>query len=118
MQAQTVCLLALGNSSCVVTENVFENRFMFASELQRMGADIRLEGHHAVIHGISRFSGTVVKSPDLRGGAALVMAGLVADGYTTVSAIQHIDRGYENFVPKLQSLGAHIQRMQIEDEEI
>lgn len=118
MQAQTVCLLALGNSSCVVTENVFENRFMFASELQRMGADIRLEGHHAVIHGISRFSGTDVKSPDLRGGAALVMAGLVADGYTTVSAIQHIDRGYENFVPKLQKLGAHIQRLQVADEEM
>lgn len=115
MQAQTICLLALAKGSCVVTENVFENRFMFASELQRMGAHIRIEGHHAVIHGIPSFSGTEVKSPDLRGGAALVLAGLVADGYTSVSAIEHIDRGYEDFVPKLQALGACVKRMEIDD---
>ncbi|MBR3235851.1 MAG: UDP-N-acetylglucosamine 1-carboxyvinyltransferase [Atopobiaceae bacterium] len=111
MQAQTMCLLALGTKSCVVTENVFENRFMFASEIQRMGADIRIEGHHAIVHGVGGFSGAQVKSPDLRGGAALVMAGLVADGVTTVSDIYHIDRGYERFVEKLQSLGAHVQRV-------
>lgn len=111
MQAQTMCLLALGTKSCVVTENVFENRFMFASEIQRMGADIRIEGHHAIVHGVDGFSGAQVKSPDLRGGAALVMAGLVADGITTVSDIYHIDRGYERFVEKLQSLGAHVQRV-------
>lgn len=116
MQAQTLCMLALGDNSSVVTENVFENRFMFASELQRMGANIRIEDHHAVIHGIQKFSGTHVKSPDLRGGAALVMAGLVADGYTTVSEIHHIDRGYEHFVEKLQALGASIERMIIDDE--
>ena len=113
MQAQTMCLLALGSSSCVITENVFENRFMFASELQRMGADIRIEGHHAIVHGVKGFSGAKVKSPDLRGGAALVMAGLVADGETTVSDIYHIDRGYERFVEKLAALGAHVERADV-----
>lgn len=114
MQAQTMCLLAQGSDSCVITENVFENRFMFASELKRMGADIRIEGHHAIVHGVRRFSGAEVRSPDLRGGAALVMAGLVADGITTVSDIHHIDRGYENFVPKLQALGARVRRLAVE----
>ena len=118
MQAQTMCLLALGDASCVVTENVFENRFMFASELQRMGADIRIEGHHAIVHGVPSFSGAQVKSPDLRGGAALVMAGLVADGQTTVSDVYHIDRGYERFVEKLQNLGAHVERVSVEAGEV
>ncbi|MDI9589794.1 MAG: UDP-N-acetylglucosamine 1-carboxyvinyltransferase [Acidobacteriota bacterium] len=115
MQAQTMCLLALGSGSCVVTENVFENRFMFASELQRMGADIRIEGHHAIVHGVSGLSGAEVRSPDLRGGAALVMAGLVADGVTVISDIHHIDRGYECFVEKLQTLGAHVERATVPD---
>ena len=115
MQAQTMCLLAMSNGSCIITENVFENRFMFASELQRMGGNIVIEGHHAIVHGVSEFSGAQVKSPDLRGGAALVMAGLVADGLTTVSAIHHIDRGYEGFVEKLCSLGAHAVRTSIPD---
>ena len=113
MQAQTMCLLALAGGSCVVTENVFENRFMFASELQRMGASITIEGHHAIVHGVPGFSGAEVKAPDLRGGAALVMAGLVADGYTTVSDIHHIDRGYERFVEKLDALGAAVDRVEI-----
>lgn len=117
MQAQTMCLLALAKGSCVITENVFENRFMFASELSRMGADIVIEGHHAIVHGVDGFSGTQVKSPDLRGGAALVMAGLVADGVTTVSDIHHIDRGYESFVEKLASLGARICRATLPDED-
>ena len=115
MQAQTMTLLALAKGSCVITENIFENRFMFASELSRMGADISIEGHHAIVHGVDGFSGTQVKSPDLRGGAALVMAGLVADGITTVSAIHHIDRGYEGFVEKLASLGARIRRTELPD---
>ena len=115
MQAQTMCLLALANGSCVITENVFENRFMFASELQRMGAEVMIEGHHAIVHGVKGFSGAQVKSPDLRGGAALVMAGLVADGTTTVSAIHHIDRGYEGFVDKLCTLGASACRKSIPD---
>ncbi len=117
MQAQTMCLLAQGDGSAVITENVFENRFMFASELQRMGADIRIEGHHAIVHGVKAFSGAEVKSPDLRGGAALVMAGLVADGVTTVSDIHHIDRGYEGFVEKLVSLGAKVERVEVADKE-
>ncbi|WP_298578991.1 UDP-N-acetylglucosamine 1-carboxyvinyltransferase [uncultured Olegusella sp.] len=115
MQAQTMCLLALAHGSSVVTENVFENRFMFASELQRMGADIVIKGHHAIVHGVSCFSGAEVKAPDLRGGAALVMAGLVADGYTTVTDVHHIDRGYEGFVPKLTSVGAVIRRVDLPD---
>lgn len=115
MQAQSMCLLAMAEGSCIITENVFESRFMFASELQRMGANIVIEGHHAIVHGVPAFSGTQVKSPDLRGGAALVMAGLVADGLTTVSAIHHIDRGYEGFVEKLCSLGAHARRVSVPD---
>lgn len=114
MQAQTMCLLALAQGSSVVTENVFENRFMFASELSRMGADISIEGHHAIVHGVPKFSGAEVKAPDLRGGAALVMAGLVADGITTVSDVHHIDRGYERFCDKLSTLGAQIQRVDVE----
>ena len=117
MQAQTMCLLALAKGSCIITENVFENRFMFASELSRMGANITIEGHHAIVHGVDGFSGAQVKSPDLRGGAALVMAGLVADGITTVSDIHHIDRGYEGFVEKLASLGARVRRASIECED-
>lgn len=116
MQAQTMTLLATAAGDSIITENVFENRFMLAAELNRMGADIRIEGHHAIVHGVEGFSGAPVTSPDLRGGAALVMAGLVADGYTTVSAIHHIDRGYESFVEKLQSLGAHVERVTVPDE--
>ena len=113
MQAQTMCLLALAKGTCIITENVFENRFMFASELQRMGSNIVIQGHHAVVHGVEGLSGAEVRSPDLRGGAALVIAGLVADGITTVSDIYHIDRGYERFVEKLQSLSARISRVVI-----
>ena len=115
MQAQTMALLSVAKGACVVTENVFESRFMFASELQRMGSDIVIQGHHAVVHGVEGLSGAEVRSPDLRGGAALVMAGLVADGFTTVSDIYHIDRGYERFVEKLQALGAHVGRVRIPD---
>ncbi len=110
MQAQTMALLVLGDGSCIVTENVFENRFMFASEIRRMGADITTEGHHAIVRGVEQYSGAEVRSTDLRAGAALVIAGLAADGITTVSDIHHIDRGYERFVEKLQALGAVIER--------
>lgn len=115
MQAQTMCLLALADGNSIVTENVFENRFMFADELHRMGSDIDIQGHHALVRGVDGLSGAQVKSPDLRGGAALVMAGLVAEGTTIVSAVHHIDRGYENFVPKLQALGAHVERVCIQN---
>lgn len=115
MQAQAMVLSALAEGSSVITENIFENRFMFASELVRMGADIRIEGHHAMIHGVDGYSGAQVTSPDLRGGAALAVAGLIAEGYTEVSAIHHIDRGYEHFVEKLCALGAHVERVAVPD---
>lgn len=115
MQAQAMVLSALAQGDSIITENIFENRFMFASELVRMGAEIRVEAHHALIHGVDGFSGAQVTSPDLRGGAALVVAGLIADGVTEVSAIHHIDRGYERFVDKLQAIGAHVERLSISD---
>ena len=115
MQAQIMVLSALADGNSIITENIFENRFMFASELVRMGADIRVEGHHAMIHGVKGLSGAQTTSPDLRGGAALVLAGLIAEGYTEVSAIHHIDRGYEGFVEKLQSIGAHVERLAVPD---
>ena len=110
MQAQFMTLMSVAEGSSVITENVFENRFMFADELARMGADIRIEGHHALVNGVEQLSGAPTVAPDLRGGAALVLAGLVADGETRVTGLHHIDRGYENFCEKLRSLGAHIER--------
>ena len=110
LQAQFMVLDALADGTSIVTENVFENRFMFASELSRMGADIRIDGHHALITGVKGFSGAPVSSTDLRGGAALVIAALVADGETVVDKIYHIDRGYEDYVGKLRALGADIER--------
>jgi len=110
MQAQFMALMSIAEGSSVITENVFENRFMFADELARMGADIRIEGHHALVTGVSALSGAPTVSPDLRGGAALVLAGLVAEGETKVSGIHHIDRGYENFCEKLSAIGAQIER--------
>ena len=111
MQAQFMVLMAVAEGNSIITENVFENRFMFADELVRMGADIRIEGHHALVKGVAQLSGAPVKSPDLRGGAALVLAALCADGETSVGDIYHIDRGYERFVEKLASLGADIERV-------
>jgi UDP-N-acetylglucosamine 1-carboxyvinyltransferase len=111
MQAQMMAYLTQADGSSIVTENVFENRFMFADEIGRMGADIRIEGHYALVKGNTRLSGAPVIAPDLRGGAALVLAGLVADGVTEVSDIGHIDRGYEDFCEKLRSVGASVERM-------
>lgn len=108
-------LSALADGTSIITENIFENRFMFASELSRMGANIRVEDHHALIHGVDGFSGAQVVSPDLRGGAALVIAGLIAEGVTEVSAIHHIHRGYERFVEKLTALGACVERVTLPD---
>ena len=113
LQAQFMALLAIAHGNSIITENVFENRFMFADELSRMGADIRIESHHALVKGVAQLSGAPVKSTDLRGGAALVIAGLVADGETVVSDIHHIDRGYERFVDKLRALGADIERREL-----
>lgn len=115
MQAQVMVLSALADGTSIITENIFENRFMFASELSRMGANIRVEDHHALIHGVDGFSGAQVVSPDLRGGAALVIAGLIVEGVTEVSAIHHIYRGYERFVEKLTALGACVERVTLPD---
>jgi len=115
MQAQVMVLSALADGTSIITENIFENRFMFASELSRMGANIRVEDHHALINGVDGFSGAQVVSPDLRGGAALVIAGLIAEGVTEVSAIHHIYRGYERFVEKLTALGACVERVTLPD---
>lgn len=111
MQAQFMALLSLAEGTSVITENLYENRFMFADELARMGADIRVQGHHAIVKGVERLTGAPVRSTDLRGGAALVLAGLAADGETRVSEVSHIDRGYERFVEKLAALGAAVRRV-------
>lgn len=116
LQAQYMLLCALADGSSVVTENVFENRFMFAEEIMRMGADITLDGHHAIVNGVDKLEGAPVSSTDLRGGAALVLAGIVAEGETVVRRIQHIDRGYEDYVGKLESLGANVERCRINDD--
>lgn len=113
LQAQFMLLTALADGLSVITENVFENRFMFAQELMRMGADIDLEKHHAMIHGVPALQGAPVTATDLRAGAALVLAGIVAEGYTTVHNIGHIDRGYEDYVGKLVSLGADVARKKV-----
>ncbi len=111
LQAQFMLLASLAEGISVITENVFENRFMFASELMRMGADITLDDHHALVRGVGRLQGAPVSSTDLRAGAALVLAGLVAEGETRVYHLEHIDRGYEDYVGKLASLGADIVRV-------
>ena len=110
LQAQFMLLAACANGTSVITENVFENRFMFAAELARMGAEIVIEDHHAIVRGGRKLQGAPVSSTDLRAGAALVLAGIVAEGETRVHKISHIDRGYENYVGKLRSLGADVAR--------
>lgn len=108
----TVALLAVADGTAIVTENLFDNRFGFIDELNRMGADIRTEGHHAVIRGVDRLSGAPVRSSDVRAGAALTLAGLVADGETTVLETHHVDRGYADLPGKLASLGADVERLE------
>lgn len=111
MQAQFMALTTVARGTSVVTETVFENRFMHVDELKRMGANIKIEGRSAVVEGSCRLLGCPVKATDLRAGAALVLAGLVADGQTEVGYLHHIDRGYDNLVAKLQGLGANIIRV-------
>ena len=113
LQAQFMLLCSLAHGTSMVTENVFENRFMFASELARMGADITIEDHHALVRGVNDLQGTDVSSTDLRAGAALVLAGIVAEGETRVHNIKHIDRGYEDYCGKLSQLGANVTRRQV-----
>ena len=111
MQPQIAVTLGLSIGTSIVTESIFENRFKYVDELSRMGASIKVEGNVAVIDGIRCFNGAHVSAPDLRAGAALVIAGLAADDYTVVDDIEYIQRGYENFDLKLQSLGAMIEQV-------
>jgi UDP-N-acetylglucosamine 1-carboxyvinyltransferase len=106
-----VALLATADGTSIVTENIFDNRFAFVDELQRMGADVRTEGRHAVVRGVPRLSGAPVRALDVRAGAALVIAGLAADGPTTVLEPHHVDRGYPALAAKLAALGADVRRL-------
>ncbi len=111
MQAQLMALLATSGGTSVITENIFENRFMHVAELRRMGADITVDGHTAVVRGKPRLSGAPVMATDLRASASLVLAGLHAEGKTKVGRVYHLDRGYEKLEKKLKGLGANIRRV-------
>jgi UDP-N-acetylglucosamine 1-carboxyvinyltransferase len=110
MQAQFMALMSIANGTSIITENVFENRFAHAGDLRRMGADIKIEGRNSIIKGVKKLSAAPVMASDLRGGAALVLAGLAAEGTTEISRIYHIDRGYVKMEDKLRKLGAKIKR--------
>jgi UDP-N-acetylglucosamine 1-carboxyvinyltransferase len=104
-------MLSVASGVAIVSENIYAGRFRYVDELCRMGADIRTEGHHAVVRGVPRLSGAPVRAPDIRAGAALVLAGLAADGETVVAGSEHVDRGYEDLAGKLASLGADVSRL-------
>jgi UDP-N-acetylglucosamine 1-carboxyvinyltransferase len=110
MQAQLLALDTIAEGTAVVTETIFENRFMHALELQRLGADIAIEGNTAVVRGVARLQGAAVMATDLRASASLVIAGLVAQGETLIDRIYHLDRGYEALEAKLGALGARVER--------
>jgi UDP-N-acetylglucosamine 1-carboxyvinyltransferase len=110
MQAQFMALASIASGTAVITETIFENRFMHALELQRLGADISIQGNSAVVRGVERLQGATVMATDLRASAGLVIAGLVAEGETVVDRIYHLDRGYEGLEKKLSALGASIER--------
>lgn len=111
MQAQFTALLSISKGHSVISETVFENRLRHVAELQRMGTNIRVKGHHAIVQGVSSISGAPVMATDLRASAALVLAGLAAEGKTTVHGLHHLDRGYENIEEKLRGLGARLERI-------
>ena len=110
LQPQAIAMLSVADGTAMVTENIFEGRFMFCDEIARMGADVRTDGHHAVIRGRDRLSGAPVRATDIRAGVGLVIAGLVAEGVTEVSEIAHIDRGYVRIEEQLRALGADVVR--------
>jgi UDP-N-acetylglucosamine 1-carboxyvinyltransferase len=112
IQPQFMALNCVANGTSVITETVFENRFAHTGDLIRMGADIKVEGRSAIIKGVKKLSAAPVMASDLRGGAALILAGLVADGTTELSRIYHLDRGYVNLEKKLTALGANIHRVE------
>jgi len=117
LQPFAMALAAVSEGTAMVTENVFEARFMFAQELARLGADLRTDGHHAVVRGRAELSGAPVVAHDIRAGAALVLAGLAAQGTTTVAESHHIDRGYPHFAELLQGLGVDVTRVELPDPE-
>ena len=110
LQPQAIALLSIADGTAMITENLFEGRFMFCDEIARMGADVRTDGHHAVVRGRERLSGAPVRATDIRAGVGLVIAGLVAEGVTEVAEIRHIDRGYVRIEEQLRSLGADVVR--------
>ena len=110
-----MALLLQAKGTSVITETVFENRFMHVEEFRRMNGNIKIEGRAAIIEGPSTLQGAEVSATDLRAGAALILAGLVADGYTRVDELKHLDRGYVNFSGKLASLGADVERVTVDE---
>lgn len=116
MQPQITVALGLASGISIVTESIFENRFKYVDQLMRMGANIKVEGSAAIVNGVERYSGADVSAPDLRAGAALVIAGLTADGFTTIDNIHFIERGYEDFDIKLRELGAQIEKVNTDEE--
>ena len=113
MQAQMMSLLSVVDGVSVITETVFENRFMHVAELNRMGANIKIDGRTAIIEGVPKLTGSEVKATDLRAGAAMILSGLIAEGQTEISDIYHIDRGYVNIEEKFRNLGAEIYRIKV-----
>ncbi|MEC4805343.1 MAG: UDP-N-acetylglucosamine 1-carboxyvinyltransferase [Jaaginema sp. PMC 1079.18] len=118
MQAQFMALLALAEGNSIISETVFENRLRHVAELNRMGADIRIKGQNAIVRGVPMISGAPVMSTDLRASAALVLAGLAADGMTVVQGLHHLDRGYDGFEQKLRQLGAQLERVTVKADEV
>ena len=112
MQAQFMALATVAGGTALITETIFENRFMHALEMQRLGADISIQGNTAIVRGVERLQGAGVMATDLRASAGLVIAGLVAEGHTVIDRIYHLDRGYEALETKLAALGAHVERIQ------
>jgi UDP-N-acetylglucosamine 1-carboxyvinyltransferase len=114
LQPQAIALLSIADGTAMITENLFEARFMFCDEIARMGADVRTDGHHAVVRGKERLSGAPVRATDIRAGVGLVIAGLVAEGVTEIAEVHHIDRGYVRFEEQLRALGADVERVDTE----
>jgi len=112
LQPQAIALLSVAEGTAMITENLFEARFMFCDEIARMGADVRTDGHHAVVRGREQLSGAPVRATDIRAGVGLVIAGLVAEGVTEVAEVHHIDRGYVRFEEQLRDLGANVERVE------
>jgi UDP-N-acetylglucosamine 1-carboxyvinyltransferase len=113
LQPQAIALLSVAEGSSLITENLFDARFVFCDEIARMGADVRTDGHHAVVRGKPRLSAAPVRATDIRAGVGLVLAGLVADGVTEVLDIHHIDRGYARLEEQMRSLGAEVRRAEV-----